>query len=71
MLDYAIIDGTKIKNGDWVGFKSDTEQYGKVVEIKRGRYSTILVLENEYGFDGDYIGGDTRTTMNADECWVD
>lgn len=56
-----------VKVGDVVGFKCDIEQYGKVVKIE----GTRLTLENEYGFDGEYIGGQTVTVEDARDCWVD
>jgi len=30
-----------------------------------------LVLENKTGFHGDYIGGQTITTEQASDCWID
>lgn len=61
----------QIKIGDWVEFKSDWEQCGRVVEIKKGRYGSEdkLVLVNEEGFEGDYIGGQTRTVIFASEAF--
>ena len=32
---------------------------------------TELVLENFNGFQGDYIGGQTQTSVLANECWVE
>lgn len=62
-------DGTVIKVGQVVGFKCDVEQYGKVVEIK-GSFSRIrLVLEGN--FCGEYIGGETRTTILIDDAWTE
>lgn len=51
--------------GDYVEFKSDIEQCGKLVAIK-GRE---LHLENEDGFSGDYLRYATHTTETADRCW--
>ena len=54
-----------------VGFKSDCEQYGRVIKIARrwcGSYT--LIIENEDGFEGGYIGGETRTEIQIDDCWV-
>jgi hypothetical protein len=68
----ATVDGQTVKVGDWVGFKSDIEQSGQIVEIKRTScFGVSLVLENKSGFHGDYIGGDTITTELASDCWVD
>lgn len=61
-----------LKVGDWVGFKCDTEQYGQIKEISRNQWRGYeLVLENNSGFIGEYIGGQIRTTVDADEVWVD
>lgn len=57
----------KFEIGMTVGFKSDIEQYGTVIAIKGSR----LTLENDYGFDGDYIGGETLTTVDKRDAWVD
>jgi hypothetical protein len=68
----ATVDGQTVKVGDWVGFKSDIEQSGQIVEIKKTTcFGVSLVLENKSGFHGDYIGGDTVTTELASDCWVD
>jgi hypothetical protein len=57
----------EIQVGDWVGFKSDIEQCGKIKSIQRGR--NTLILTNEDGFDGDYIGGDTETLVGFEDIW--
>lgn len=62
-------DGNEIKVGDVVGFKSDIEQCGKVVEIRHKYYGWEVVLESFSTFSGEYIGGQTRTTEDADRCW--
>lgn len=67
---YAMVDGQQVKVGDWVCFKSDIEQCGKIVQIKKG-FGDTLVLENKNGFQGDYIGGDTMTQVSARDCWVE
>jgi hypothetical protein len=67
----AIVDGQEVQVGDWVGFKSDIEQSGKIVEIKSSYMGASLVLENTSGFSGGYIGGDTITTELASDCWVE
>ena len=61
-----------MKVGDTVCFKSDIEQCGTIVAIKfdiMGR--KVLVLENEDGFEGDYLRYATRTQELASDCWVD
>jgi hypothetical protein len=67
----ATVEGVTVKIGDWVGFKSDIEQSGKIVAIKQTYAGTSLTLENTSGFSGDYIGGDTITTELARDCWID
>jgi len=67
----ATVDGQTIQIGDYVGFKSDIEQSGKIVEIKRTYAGVSLVLENLNGFSGDYIGGETITTQLARDCWLE
>jgi hypothetical protein len=67
----ATVDGQTVTIGDYVGFKSDIEQSGKIVDIKKTYFGTSLTLENKSGFHGDYIGGDTITTQVARDCWID
>jgi len=67
----AIIDGQEVIVGDIVSFKSDIEQSGVIVEIKRTYAGVSLVLENLNGFSGDYIGGETIPTELASRCWLD
>ena len=67
----AIVEDAIVGLGDWVGFKSDIEQSGKIVEIKKTYAGTSLTLENVNGFHGDYIGGDTITTQLARDCWLE
>ncbi len=56
-----------VKVGDWVGFKSDYEQSGKIVAINGDQ----LTLENENGFGGEYLRYATTTQEAADRCWID
>jgi hypothetical protein len=67
----AQVDGKTVNIGDWVGFKSDIEQSGQIVEIKKSYMGHSLVLENKHGFHGDYIGGETITTELASDCWLE
>ena len=67
----ATVEGVTVNIGDWVGFKSDIEQSGKIVAIKQTYAGTSLTLENTSGFSGDYIGGETITTQLARDCWID
>ena len=69
---FAQVDGRTVKVGDYVCFKSDYEQCGKVVQIKHTLMgSKVLVLENENGFGGEYLQGSTRTQELASDCWLD
>jgi hypothetical protein len=67
----AQVDGVDVKIGDWVGFKSDIEQSGRIVAIKQTYAGVSLVLENTSGFSGGYIGGSTITTELARDCWLE
>jgi hypothetical protein len=68
----TMVDGVEVKVGDWVGFKSDVEQSGRIAQIIRGGYlGDKLILENENGFSGGYIGGSNQTIEFAKDCWVD
>lgn len=67
----ATVDGQLVKVGDCVGFKSDIEQWGEIVAIRRDvNGNWILHLENTNGFSGDYIGGETQTQERASDCWI-
>ncbi len=64
----ALVDGQRVKVGDWVCFKSDIEQSGRITAIlSEGR----LVLENPRGFQGDYIGGSETTIERAVDCCIE
>jgi hypothetical protein len=68
----AYVDGQGVGIGDWVSFKSDIEQSGQIVKIRKTMFGqTELVLENLRGFSGDYIGGQTQTVERAVDCWLD
>jgi hypothetical protein len=56
-----------VKIGDWVSFKADVEQVGKIKSIR----GPELVLVNDGGFQGGYIGGQTETTEFAERCWTE
>jgi hypothetical protein len=71
-MQSTVIEGQRVRVGDWVNFKSDLEQYGQIREIRRGILGGVdLVLENPGGFTGDYIGRQTRTVQRALDCWLD
>jgi len=68
----ARVDGTTVTIGDYVNFKSDIEQGGTIIGINRNVMGgTNLVLEDNDGFSGDYIGGNTTTEQHASDCWID
>lgn len=70
-LSQAKVEGEVVKVGDYVGFKCDIEQSGRITKITRSATGNVeLHLEDEYGFEGGYIGGDTTTVQYADDCWV-
>jgi len=68
----AIVEGKEVKVGDWVGFKSDYEQYGQIKEIRRSKFrnDAELVLFNENGFGGEYLRYAKTTVEHASDCWL-
>lgn len=62
------VDGEIVRVGDWVSFKSDVEQQGQISAVLSGGR---LVLTNERGFQGEYIGGSMTTIQLAVDCWLD
>ena len=64
------IEGVSVIVGDWVGFKADIEQSGKIVSIKASSSGIMLTLENHKGFEGRYIGGSHITTVPLEDCWL-
>lgn len=63
-------DGNIVKVGDLVEFKCDIEQVGKVIAISRSWSGRVdFTLESD-GFIGEFIGGETQTTMEADRCYL-
>jgi hypothetical protein len=63
----ATVSGKTVKVGDWVAFKSDIEQSGRIYKIQGDR----LYLENPNRFEGDYIGGYYTTVELARNCWLE
>jgi hypothetical protein len=71
-MNSTTVEGQRVQIGDWVSFKSDIEQSGRIVAIRHGRLGGMdLELENPNGFSGDYIGGQDRTVQRAGDCWVE
>ena len=64
---YAYVEGKIVKVGDYVSFKSDIEQSGRIYKIQGDR----LYLEDPNGFEGGYIGGETTTMVKATDCWLE
>lgn len=63
----AIVDGNVVNVGDIVCFKSDIEQCGEIVKISG---NTLTLKARSYrGFEGEYIGGDEFTVVDARDCW--
>ena len=67
----ALVDGQQVTIGSVVCFKSDIEQCGTVVDIKKTYMGTSLTLQSEFGFEGEYIGGEEIHTELASDCWVE
>jgi hypothetical protein len=65
--------GEMIHIGDYVCFKSDFEQCGRITKIERAGYAsrTKLTLVNEDGFGGHYLRYATTTVVDADDCWIE
>lgn len=63
-----MIVNNSLNIGDIVGFKSDVEQCGVIVEVK----NNILILKSLAfeGFGGDLIGGSESTSIQADDVWI-
>ena len=71
MRTVTVQDGREVHKGDWVCFKSDVEQTGKITHIADTAQGILLTLHSRYGFQGDYIGGQEITTQLAGDCWVE
>jgi hypothetical protein len=69
----ALVEGKVVNVGDYVCFKSDYEQSGKIVAIKPGNGygGKVLVLENPNGFGGEYLRYATQTQELASDCWIE
>jgi hypothetical protein len=65
--EMAIVDGNVVNIGDVVCFKCDIEQCGEIVKIAGN--TLTLKARSHYGFEGDYIGGDEITVVDARDCW--
>jgi hypothetical protein len=65
--EMAVVDGNVVNIGDVVSFKCDIEQCGEIVKIAGN--TLTLKARSHYGFEGDYIGGDEFTVVDARDCW--
>jgi hypothetical protein len=78
---YALIESwdennpnvTKVKVyiGDYVSFKSDYEQSGKIIDIKGCGNGVELTLFREGGFGGEYLRYSQKAYAYANECWLE
>ena len=58
------------KVGQVVGFKSDVEQYGTIVEVREDRYNaTEYKVKASDRFHGEYIGGQEYTLIYEDQIF--
>jgi hypothetical protein len=64
----AKVDGQVVKVGDYVSFKSDVEQTGKIFKIVDNK---LFLQAGPNGFQGDYISGAEATVEMASDCWLD
>ena len=64
----ATVEGKVVKVGDYVCFKSDVEQCGKITKING---NVLTLFRDDEGFDGDYIGGQNYTQQMASDCWIE
>lgn len=55
-----------VQVGDYVCFKSDFEQCGRVTKIEGEK----LTLESPAGFGGEYLRYATKTVELARDCWI-
>ncbi len=63
----AMVDGKVVRVGDFVCFKSDYEQSGRIARIVGDQ----LHLFRESGFGGEYLRHDQRTVVRARDCWLE
>ena len=68
-------DGNEIKVkvfvGDYVSFKSDHEQSGKIIDIDGSGFGKELTLFREEGFGGEYLRYSKKAYAYEDDCWVE
>ena len=59
---YAIVEGKKVKKGDWVGFKMDIETNGEITGFRNGYL--IVEYSDESGW------GTEVTEVHPRDCWI-
>jgi len=64
----ATVEGQQVKVGDYVSFKCDIEQSGRIYKIEGDR---LFLRAGPDGFEGGYIGGQDTTVQQASDCWID
>jgi len=64
----AQVEGQRMQVGDYVSFKSDIEQSGKIYKIEG---DCLYIQAGPNGFDGDYLRGAETTVQRAVDCWLD
>jgi hypothetical protein len=71
----AVVNGQEVKVGDYVCFKADVEQTGRIIQIDQPRQgwgrTPILLLRNDNMFVGEYIGGEHEARVAAEDCWIE
>lgn len=70
----SVSKGREVGIGDSVEFKSDIEQSGRIVAIKRGYNGKAVLVLKPSGdhFYGEYLYGsnsESTTEMPASDCW--
>jgi hypothetical protein len=69
-MKVTIIEGENVTIGDLIGFKLDTEQYGKLIKIEESDNEINLTLEDEGGFDHSIMEGDKTWVVPVSRAWV-
>ena len=64
----AQVEGKTVRVGDYVSFKCDIEQSGKIYRIVGDR---LFLEAGPNGFEGGYIGGQDTTVQRASDCWIE
>jgi len=67
IVETVKVEEKNVSVGDYVWFKSDIEQGGKIVGIEGNE----LKLHEPDGFKGDYLRNNEFAYINADDCWIE